>query len=122
AVSTLIGFLTLIGLPTTSGFISEWMIFGGVIRSSLASGSVEKLIVAVLGLLATMLTAGYGLWTVRRVFFGSIPTHLEEVREGSMLALAPIIALAILTFIVGIYPAPILDRLTQTVMLSLNLS
>lgn len=121
AVSALIGFLTLIGLPTTSGFVSEWMIFGGVIRSSLASGSIEKLLVAVLGLLATMLTAGYGLWTVRRVFFGQTPTHLEEVKEGSMLALTPIIALAILTFIVGVFPAPILDRLTQTVMLSLNL-
>lgn len=114
AIATLVGFLTLIGLPTTSGFISEWMIFGGVIRSSLASGSLAKLVVAILGVLATMLTAGYGLWTVRRIFFGSTPEHLKEVEESSMLALAPILVLAVFTFAVGIYPAPLVDRVSPT--------
>jgi len=105
AISCLIGALSLAGTPPLSGFWSEWMIFGG----GLAAGKVLFTLIAVI---SSVITAGYYLWFVWRVFFGATPENLENVKEGSWLLLIPIVALTAATIVLGIWPDLLLGLIT----------
>ena len=106
-----IGFLAILGLPTTNGFLSEFFLFqGGFIRAADAA-SLYRVVIAVLGVIATALTAGYSLWTLRRVFFGPTNATTSGVREAPWTVTAPLIVLSIVTIALGIYPQPVLGPL-----------
>ena len=104
ATAALIGFLTILGVPPTSGFISEFLIFLGLINSAMHPLIFEKLIVAIGAVVSTALTAGYTLWTMKRVFFGSMPAEMEDVVEAPLTMTVPLIALAGTAVILGIFP------------------
>jgi NADH-quinone oxidoreductase subunit M len=91
------------------------MLFSGVFSQAVSKGSSLDLIVAIVGILATVLTAVYGLWTVRRVFFGPLPDHLAEVRDPPLTVVVPLLVLAVLTVAIGIYPSPVLDALAPAI-------
>lgn len=106
AVATLVSFLGLAGVPPLVGFWGEFYVFSGSIYSGLLpSLNMTRIGVTAVALVASILTAGYGLWTVRRVFYGEVGEHLKEAREGPMTMLAPIFVLVFLTVTFGIYPA-----------------
>jgi len=106
-----IGFLAILGLPTTNGFLSEFFLFqGGFIRAA-DTASLYRIIIAVLGVIATALTAGYSLWTLRRVFFGPTNATTSGVKEAPWTVTAPLIVLSIVTIALGIYPQPVLGPL-----------
>ena len=106
-----IGFLAILGLPTTNGFLSEFFLFqGGFIRAA-DTASLYRIVIAVLGVIATALTAGYSLWTLRRVFFGPTNATTSGVREAPWTVTAPLIVLSIVTIALGIYPQPVLGPL-----------
>ncbi len=106
-----IGFLAILGLPTTNGFLSEFFLFqGGFIRAADAA-SLYRVVIAVLGVIATALTAGYSLWTLRRVFFGPTNATTSGVKEAPWTVTAPLIVLSIVTIALGIYPQPVLGPL-----------
>ena len=109
ALAGLLGFLGIMGTPPLNGFQSEWMLFSGVFSRAVSSGNTLDLVIAVAGVLATILTAVYGLWTVRRVFFGPCPEYLEKVVEPPLTILVPLFALALLTVALGVYPKIVLD-------------
>ena len=101
------GSLALAGTPPLSAFAGEWMIFAGVAQRTVMGtiGQPYYLVLTVLGVIATGLTAGYYLWAVRRVFFGQVPETLSGVTDGPR---TPLVIGAILTFFVillGVYPA-----------------
>jgi NADH-quinone oxidoreductase subunit M len=104
ATAALIGFLTILGVPPTSGFISEFLIFLGLINSAMHPLIFQKLIVAIGAVVSTALTAGYTLWTMKRVFFGSMPAEMEEVVEAPLTMTVPLIALAGTSVLLGIFP------------------
>lgn len=104
AICALIGFLGILGAPPLNGFQSEWMIFAGAFSGAIYSGMSEKMLVAVLAMFSTVLTAGYALWTVRRIFFGPLPKELEKVKEAPFTVTMPMLVLAFLTVLLGIYP------------------
>ena len=93
----MVGIFSLIGLPPLNGFWSEWMIFGG----GLVAG---KFIFTVIGLIGTVLTAGYLLWFAWRMFFGPLPKNLEKVHESSSFVLLPIVILTITAILLGLWP------------------
>jgi NADH-quinone oxidoreductase subunit M len=112
-VFVIAGFASL-GLPTMSGFVAELLVF---------LGSVQELeaptIIAVIGIL---LSAGYILWTVQRVFFGprnerwdDLPDTTAWWEQVSMAALVGVI------IGVGIYPSSIVDVLESGVRRTLGL-
>jgi len=111
ATTALIGFLAIMGTPPLNGFQSEWMLFEGVFQGALESGSYTRIIIAAAGIVSTALTAGYGLWTIRRVFFGPRPEYLEHVKEAPPLITVPLIVLAIITVVLGVYPRILTDAL-----------
>ena len=111
ATAAMVGFLVIVGVPPTNGFQSEWMIFFGSFAGALQSGSQEKLIISALALSTTPITAGYALWTMRRVFFGKLPENLASVKEPSAMVTIPLLFLAAISIILGIYPSLVVERL-----------
>ena len=104
ATVALIGFLTILGVPPTSGFISEFLIFLGSVKSAMEPLAFQRLIVAIGAVVSTAITAGYTLWTMRRVFFGGLPAEMAEVDEAPFTMTAPLLVLAATSIFLGIFP------------------
>ncbi len=118
ATLTLLGFFAIAGVPPTMGFMSKFMIFSGVFSGAL-EGSAERVIVAVVAIIMTVLTVGYALWTMRRIFFGPLPERLKEVEEAPPLMLIPLIVFAVAALLIGIYPRLVTDYLLPYFLSSL---
>jgi NADH-quinone oxidoreductase subunit M len=104
ATAALIGFLTILGVPPTSGFISEFLIFFGSVKSAMEPLVFQRLIVSIGAVVSTAITAGYTLWTMKRVFFGGLPSEMAEVEEAPFTMTAPLVLLAATAVILGILP------------------
>jgi NADH-quinone oxidoreductase subunit M len=106
AVTAMIGALAIMGIPPSNGFMAEWMLFLGALESALSPvhGSIVRLVAFALAMGATVLTAAYILWMYKRIFYGNVKEGLEHVKEGSMYMLAPMMFLAVITIVIGIYP------------------
>ena len=104
ATAALIGFLTIMGIPPTTGFISEFLIFAGAFKSAFALNSMFRVALSMLGVISTALTAGYSLWAVKRIFFGKLPDELSTVSEPPMTVTVPLLVLAVVSVVLGIFP------------------
>jgi len=88
--------LASLGLPTTSGFAAEFLVFVGSFSSTAVPGIQ---IYTLLGVLGVVVTAGYILWMVKRVFYGEVTNPKNEkladlsLREAAILV--PLVALAL---------------------------
>jgi NADH-quinone oxidoreductase subunit M len=101
-----------LGLPSMSGFIGEAL-------SLLGSFTVYRTltIIAVSGLI---ITAVYILWTLQRVFLGQLKDEYKgfpDVTKREMVTLFP---LAVITFILGIFPSTLLDVMEKTLQQIIN--
>jgi NADH-quinone oxidoreductase subunit M len=110
ASAAFIGSLALMGFPSTNGFFSEFLLFqGGFARATIAF-SDYRVIVAILGVVATAFTAGYSLLALRKIFFGPANGDSANVKEAPWTITVPLIVLSIVTVVLGIYPGPIISR------------
>jgi NADH-quinone oxidoreductase subunit M len=97
-----------VGLPGTSGFVGEFLTLIAVFKTNtwIAFGATSGVI----------LSAAYALWLYRRVAFGDlIKESLKTITDMNMrerLMMAPLI---ILTIVLGIYPALVLDIIGPSV-------
>ena len=95
------------GLPGTSGFVGEFFV---IIASFQASFWLAFLAATTL-----IFGAAYTLWLVKRVVFGDVANDgvasLQDIggREFFMLAV-----LAVAVLILGIWPAPLVELMEQT--------
>lgn len=113
AVIAMIGALTIIGIPPTSGFMAEWILFNGVLQTATAQMDPLRTTMFALGILATVLSSAYILWLYKRIFFGKIPEHLAHVRDPNWYITATMGVLAALTLIIGVYPDLFLNPITD---------
>jgi NADH:ubiquinone oxidoreductase subunit 4 (subunit M) len=90
------------------GFMSKFMLFSGTFSSALANSWIQ-LVFAMIAIIMTVLTVGYSLWTVRRIFFGPLPDHLKDVKEAPLIMTGPLLVFAIITIVIGIYPKLVTD-------------
>ena len=104
AVFAMIGGLTIIGVPITSGFMSEWVLFNGALQNAVVSESALKAVLFALAITTTILTSAYILWMYKRIFYGITPETLKNVRDSSKYVLVTMGILASLTLILGLYP------------------
>ena len=89
--------LAALGLPTTSGFVAELLVFLGafpVLR-----------VATILAMFGVVLTAGYILWMVQRVFMGPEKPRFAAIGDSTAMERVPLIAMVAAIMIVGIYPA-----------------
>jgi proton-translocating NADH-quinone oxidoreductase chain M len=104
AVITMIGALTIIGIPPTSGFMAEWILFNGVLQTGVNHWDSLRVTAFGIGILATVLSSAYILWMYKRVFFGKISEEHIHVRDSSKYITVTMAVLAAITLIIGVYP------------------
>ena len=110
-----------LGLPGLCGFIGEVMVLLGAFQAA-APGSIllkrgvdptQIYPFAVVACFGVVLTAGYMLWTIQRVFFGPERTEYRgfpEVDQREVVVLTPLTAMAIL---LGVLPTVFFFAFTQ---------
>jgi NADH-quinone oxidoreductase subunit M len=98
--------LASLGLPLTSGFIAEFMIFAGSFSSTAFPGIQ---VYTLLGVLGVVLTAGYILWMLQRAFYGPVKDEFNGVKDADTLEKFYMAALIAVIMLVGIYPAILTD-------------
>jgi NADH-quinone oxidoreductase subunit M len=100
---TALAFFASMGLPGLSGFISEILVLLGTWQ--------KYPVLTILGASGVILTAGYLLWTMQRVYLGPANEKylkLPEINGREMFTLVP---LGVIVVFVGIYPNIVLDML-----------
>ena len=110
---TIAGFASF-GLPGTSGFVAEFLVFVGTFQAHLADytlGPVPLFSVFAIGaVVAIVVTAVYVLKVVQRVFQGPLDEDrygdISDARTTEWFAL---IVLSATLILVGIYPSPLTD-------------
>ena len=99
--------LSLIGIPPAAGFVSKWYLAGGALASGLP---VLNWLAPVILLVSALLTAAYLLpITIRGFFPGKDYVQEKRIREGGVQMLLPIILLAALSLLMGIFSGPLTD-------------
>ncbi len=112
AIGFIIGGLVSMGMPGFSGFVAEFPIFMGAWR-------VAPL-VAIIAILGILITTGYILLVVRRVFFGDIPASLDEtVGDVSIKDKVVIGVLSAIMILLGWFPSllvPMIETGVNTIL------
>ncbi|MSR74861.1 MAG: NADH-quinone oxidoreductase subunit M [Planctomycetes bacterium] len=116
----IIGFFASLGLPGLNGFISEVLVFMGSFNSETffaGNSAVYGLPrwMVYLALPGVVLTAGYILWTVQRVYMGTAKKEeyktFRDLNWREVFSLAPLAAMCI---IFGVAPQLILGYMNNT--------
>lgn len=110
--------LGLIGIPPTSGVISKWYLATGCLESGIAGLSWVG--PAAL-LLSALLTAGYLLPLSIRGFLMEPDYNAvrNDYKDPKLLMLVPIVILAVITLVLGLYPAPLIQWIQNGIAASL---
>ncbi|MBI3076641.1 MAG: NADH-quinone oxidoreductase subunit M [Deltaproteobacteria bacterium] len=96
-----VAFFAALGLPGLSSFISEALVLIG------AFPAYRTLtIIAAVGII---ITAGYWLWTLQRVFLGPLNPKYATLPEINGRELVTLVPLGALVLFLGVYPMPVLD-------------
>ncbi len=95
-----------LGLPTTSGFAAEFIVFTGSFMSTVVSGIRVYTLLAVLGV---VVSAGYILWMIQRVFYGPVLEQYNKAKDADAVDKIYMFAFVALIMLVGIYPAILTD-------------
>ncbi|MBN1366452.1 MAG: NADH-quinone oxidoreductase subunit M [Dehalococcoidales bacterium] len=91
-----------LGLPLTSGFAAEFLVFAGSYASTAVVGIKALTIVAIIGV---VLAAGYILWMIQRSFYGPVQDKFNGVKDADKLERVYMFAMVAITLVVGIYPS-----------------
>jgi NADH-quinone oxidoreductase subunit M len=97
-----------VGLTGTSGFVGEFLTLVGAFKANtwIAFGATSGVI----------LSAAYALWLYRRVVFGDlIKESLKTITDMDTREYLMIVPLVIMTILLGIYPALVLDIIGPSV-------
>jgi NADH-quinone oxidoreductase subunit M len=112
AVAFIVGSLVSMGMPGLSGFIAEFPIFMGLWQTEPA--------IALIAAISIVITAGYIMLVVRRVFFGDMPEefegHISPITRGDKVSL---VLLAGILILIGVWPAviaPMVESGAQAVL------
>jgi len=101
--------LASLGLPSLAGFVSEVTVFLGTFA--------KHEFLTILGVIGIVLTAGYILWMIQRVFWGEPSERWEGIGDATAWwERAPLLAMVTVILLVGVYPAVMLDLLETSVV------
>jgi len=97
----LVGGLASLGLPGLSGFVGEFLSFLGLFGSM-------KWITAI-GVLGILFAAIYVLRSILSITYGRTPEAFENMKDARFIEALPMIALAALIVLLGVYPSILTD-------------
>ncbi|WP_284618827.1 NADH-quinone oxidoreductase subunit M [Aquabacterium humicola] len=96
------------GLPGTGGFVGEWMVILGTVKTSFW--------IAALAATALIFGAAYTLWMYKRVYFGDVANDdVKALKDLDAREFGVMAALAIATLWMGVYPKPFTDVMHHSV-------
>jgi NADH-quinone oxidoreductase subunit M len=97
-----IGFFASLGLPGLCGFIGEvWVLLGTFAARDKFTWAVPMAILAATGVI---LTAGYILWLIRRVYLGKEREEYVKFPDASSRETFVLVPMAVLCIALGIFP------------------
>lgn len=106
-----IGFFASLGLPGMCGFIGEfWVIVGTFMAGKTYPWAY---VMAVLAAASVILTAGYILWCIRRVYLGKEREEYAGYPDASAREMGILVPFAILCIALGILPAQTVFNFTN---------
>jgi NADH-quinone oxidoreductase subunit M len=96
------------GLPGTGGFVGEWMVILGTVKTSFW--------LAALAATALIFGAAYSLWMYKRVYFGEVANdHVKGLKDINAREFLMMALLAAATLWMGVYPKPFTDVMHSSV-------
>jgi formate hydrogenlyase subunit 3/multisubunit Na+/H+ antiporter MnhD subunit len=95
-VTTVVTALSISGVPPFNGFVSKWLVYQGMLQG----GQVIFLVAAIFG---SALTLASFIKVLHSLFLGRRPENLAGVREVEFSMQLPMIFLAILCILFGVY-------------------
>lgn len=98
--------LASLGLPGTSGFAAEFITFTGAFSSTAVTGMK---IYTLLGVFGIVLTAGYILYMLQKVFYGPPQEKYDGTPDADTIEKVCIFLFVFAILVVGIYPAVLTD-------------
>jgi NADH-quinone oxidoreductase subunit M len=101
-----VAFFAALGLPGLSGFISEAF-------SLLGAFQTFKWL-TIIATVTIVLTAGYMLWVLQRVFLGALPEKWKNLTDMDGREMVMLVPLAAIVIFLGIYPSPVLDLMNSS--------
>ncbi|PIQ08597.1 MAG: oxidoreductase [Ignavibacteriales bacterium CG18_big_fil_WC_8_21_14_2_50_31_20] len=104
-----VAFFAAVGLPGLSGWVSEALVFVG------AFGVESIRTITMIGMLGILLGAGYMLWTLQRVYLGTVPEKWKQLKDLDGRELTMLIPLTIIVVVLGSFPSFMLDIMTTSV-------
>lgn len=96
------------GIPSTSGFVAELLVYIGLIR--------EAPFFAVLAFTGVVVTAAYLMRLLGRILLGTPSEAIEPLTDPKPIRVAPMAILAFTVMIVGIFPASMYETITSGVI------
>ena len=106
---TTLAFMASLGLPGLSGFVGEAL-------SLLGAYSKFKML-TIFSTIGIVVGAAYFLWTLQRVFLGQLNPKYADMPEINGREVVTLVPLGILTIVLGIWPAFIINMFNQAVSL-----
>jgi NADH-quinone oxidoreductase subunit M len=126
---SIVAFFANLGLPGLCGFVGEVLVLLGTFQAARPEGVLYQhavslghlggfliavRILAVVACFNLVITAGYMLWALQRIFFGvekTDPAAMPEITAQEITVLAP---LAVMTILLGILPAVFVFALSNS--------
>jgi len=99
-----IAWFAALGLPGLSGFISEALVFLGAFN--------HQRIFTIISITSVVLTAGYMLWSLQRIWLGKLNEKYKELPDISAREIITLVPLVITVIVLGFYPKLILQFMT----------
>jgi NADH-quinone oxidoreductase subunit M len=94
--------LASLGLPLTSGFAAEFLVFIGSFSSHAVAGIKIYTLLSAVGV---VLAAGYILWMIQRAFFGPALDRFNFVKDADKLEMVYMFTFVGLILLIGVYPS-----------------
>ena len=114
-VTTAIFALSISGVPPLNGFVSKWMVYSGLVELG-SRGMTSYWIFLVAAFFGSALTLASFVKVLYSGFLGQLPSKLSTVRESPWAMQVPMIVLAILCVVFGVYAVFPIDRFINPVV------
>jgi NADH-quinone oxidoreductase subunit M len=101
-----------IALPMTNAFVGEFMLFNGLFQM--------KPWIAGLAGVSIILSAIYTLNMVKNIFYGEVSASVVSFKDINALQIGMLTVITLLIFILGLYPTPYFNMVSETIGLILN--
>ncbi len=101
-------FFAALGLPGLISFVGEVLCF---------IGAYQKFpLITILSLAGILISAGYCLWTIQRVFLGPLNPKYEGIEPMNLRELFALTPLLAITIFFGVYPMPIINLMNEAII------